>query len=638
MASAILSNKLFRRLCIALPLLAALALSYARTFDIYELQTYDWRCRLRGARPVSPDIALIEIADDTLHSIGQWPIDRKYYAALIEILRLSGAKALIFDVLFVEPGPSDSQVTQAARAAGNVYFSLAFKDPRPEGGRNRAGEIIAPTLPEFAAVAKGLGFVNVKADIDGKRRRVPLVIEHDGKRYFHVSFKLLLDLWGVSDKDVTERSGALELPRYGRLPLDDQGCFLVNYAGVWKDTFEHYSFVQILTSYQQVFLNETPDFDLKKLKGKICVLGYTATASHDANASPLEPIYPNVGIHANVMNSLLQKDFIRRCGRLPNLGSVALLAAIVLFLSLKLRPIRAFSATLGVLLTFLLAVMAAFVWTGVWLDLFYPVLLSLAIYTVATLVRMVSEIRKRQVLENELKIASQIQKSFLPESPPECPGIRIAVYMKPAKAVGGDLYAFLRLGEGSVGVMVGDVSGKGTPAALFMAKAVSEFKFSARDRSDPAVVLSALNASISSESTGGLFVTLSYAIFDVTNSRFCLSNGGHLPVVCVRPDGSTELVQAPEGMPIGVLADAVFANFERGLFPGELYALYSDGVSEARNRRADEFGVQALQDSLSRHRHEPPDQILEKTVDALRHFMGKAEQHDDITLIIVKIG
>jgi sigma-B regulation protein RsbU (phosphoserine phosphatase) len=209
--------------------------------------------------------------------------------------------------------------------------------------------------------------------------------------------------------------------------------------------------------------------------------------------------------------------------------------------------------------------------------------------------------------------------------------------MRSAKAVGGDLYTFVHLEGERLGVMVGDVSGKGTPAALFMAKVVSEFKFLAREKTDPAQVLRDLNNSIASESTGGLFVTLSYAIFDMKERKLIMSNGGHLPLVSTDSEGGLHMLSADEGMPIGVMPDMPFAVSERPLKSGDCFMLYSDGISEARNVRKDEFGADALGKALIAVRHENSEKILNDTMVQLERFIGKAEQHDDMTLIVVKV-
>lgn len=634
-----LSKNHFRAILAALSMLLVLWLSYARAFERYELQTYDWRFSLRGPREFSKDIALVHIWDDTLAALGRWPFDRQYHAALIQVLSEAGAKAIVFDIEFVEPTSQDAKVAEAARKAGNVYFAFGFSSPRSFPGRYVSTKIESPLLPALAETARGSGFVNIQVDLDGKRRRVMPVINYWGKDYYQLSFRVLMDLLGVKPEDVVFRPGRwLELKKGLRVPLDEDGCFIINYAGYWKDTFTHYSYVDILSAYAQKLAGETPAFDLSELKDKICVIGLTAQGTHDTNPNPLEPVYPGVGTYANVFNTVLQKDFIRRLDRVTNLFILLLVAMLAARVSFYKKPFTSFLYTLAALTIFMALGINLFIYAGVWMDMFYPVLVCLIVYMTGTLTRIIREMRKRELIEGELKIASQIQQSFLPSAPPEHKGIRLAVHFQPAKAVGGDLYAFTQAGPDKVGVMIGDVSGKGTPAALFMAKTVSEFKFSAREALDPAAVLGKLNDSIASESTGGLFVTVTYAIFDLAAKKMTLSNAGHLPVVVARPDGRVELLTADGGMPIGVMPDMPFSNFECALASGECYAFYSDGISEARNKKKDEYTVETLQKALLDYHKREAKQILEQTVSDVTRFIGKAEQHDDMTLIIVQIA
>lgn len=631
-------SKRLRPLLLAASALTLAFLSYFRAFELYEFQTYDWRCRLRGPRAVHPDIVFIDIWDDTVKELGAWPFDRGNHAALIDVLHAHGVKALAFDVNFVERRAGDDLVYRAAKRADNVYFVTAFSGIRETPHGFVADKEIAPLRASYARSAKGIGIVNVRADIDGKRRKVFPRIDYRGKPHYQLSFRIAMDLFGVKPEDVRLRPGrSLEFPNGLSVPLDEEGFFIVSYAGIWEKTFKHYSYYDVLVSYVQGLKGEKPLINLEELRGKVCFVGLTTTASHDTNPIPIESVYPQVGVHANILNDLLMKDFIRRLHRIWNALLVLVLAGLIAFLSVRLRPMKALGAATAVLAVYAGAVIGAFVWAGWWVDLFFPCTAFIVTYAAATLARTLHEMRKRELIEGELKIASQIQRSFLPETVPQEKGIEIAVFMRPAKAVGGDLYAFLTLGDGRLGVMAGDVSGKGPPAALFMAKIVSEFKFSARGKDDPAEALAALNDSISAESTGGLFVTLCYAIFDLPRRKLFISNGGHLPLVVTRGDGKREQLMAEEGMPIGVMPGVTFATLETSLGPGDCFAFYSDGVSEARNKRKDEYGVEALEKGVSDARALPAQGVLDENVKRLVQFMGKADQHDDITLIIAKI-
>jgi CHASE2 domain-containing sensor protein len=633
----------FIALCAAVILL----LSYSRVFERYELQTYDWRFQLRGPRPVHQDIVHIDIWNDTLGSLGVWPFDRVYHAYLIQALSEYGARAIVFDVLFSEEHPSDLAVVQAAKAAGNVYFASSFSGIKSVPGKVTAQNIDSDVVPAYRAVAKGVGFVNTKADLDGKRRRVMPVISYtsttpggagNAKDYYQLSFQVLFDILGTRGEDIEFKPGKyIRLSKDLKVPLDEDGCLNVNYAGPWEATFSHYSYFHILSSYKSILDGEKPKIDLRQFKNKICFVGLTAQGSQDISPVTVQTVYPMVGTYSNIVNTVLQKDFIRRLDRKTNLFILIFIVLCTAWVSFYKKPQRSFLYALAILTVFMLAVINFFIYLGVWVDLFYPVVVITIVYGAGTLTRIIQEIRKRELMESELKIASQIQQSFLPASLPAQKGIQAAVFMKPAKAVGGDLYMFVPLGDEKIGIMVGDVSGKGTPAALFMGKVVSEFKFSAREQTDPAQTLTKLNDSIAAESTGGLFVTLCYAIFDLKNKKMTLSNGGHLPVVVASSGKSAELLSADGGMPIGVMEGAVFANYERPVGIGECYAFYSDGISEARNRKKEEYGVEQLQQVLMQYHVKPAQVILDNVIQNISHFTGKAEQHDDMTLIIVQI-
>ncbi len=623
--------------CAALAL-AALG-SYFRVLELYELQTYDWRCQIRGPRPVSKDIVLIDIWNDSLEVLGAWPFDREYHANLIQVLQLYGAKAVIFDIIFPDPREHDDLVAETAKNAKNVYFAFSFAAPSIKNGIHYSGALGSDLLPPYRNSAKGVGFVNTQPDIDGERRRVMPVMYFQDKPYYQLSFRAAADILGNGIEGVKhEPRRYLEITPGVRAPLDDQGCFIINYAGTWEKAFQHYSYLDILYSAQQIAEGEAPRVPLEQLKGKICIIGLTSQGSMDTSPVPIQSVYPMVGSYANIINGLLLKDFIWRAPRWLNLLALLLFGALIAWISTRHKPIRALWFTLAVMAFFLVLAVALFSVFGVWIDIFLPTAFFLVLYASMTLSRVLSEMRKRELIENELKIASQIQKSFLPAVMPEVKGLTVAVFFQPAKAVVGELYEFVKqAADDQLGVMAVDVSGKGTPAALFMAKTVSEFKFSARDSVDPAKALEQVNNAISTENTGGLFVTMAYAIFNIGKKSVTMSNGGHLPVVVVGADGKSDLLTPGDGMPIGVMEGIPFGILERPLAPGDIFAFYSDGVSEARNRKKDEYGIERLQSELVKHRADSAEKALAKTVLDLIAFIGKADQHDDITLIIVKI-
>lgn len=628
---------LYRRAALLAFAAALLAGSWFRVFDVYEFQTYDWRYRLKPAPPVSKDIVLIEIWDDSLQKIGSWPFRRQYYALLAEIMKETGAKMLGFDILFVEPGPDDEAFAAALRSYPNAYFSHVFESPALKNGRIESPAFQARLLDSFAALARGVGHVNAVADADGKRRRVPPVIYHDDKAWPHLGLLMAGDYLGVPRDQIWADRKSIRIGDRVRVPLDEEGCILVHFAGTWTRAFQHVSFVDLLATYAQIRSGSRPASELAWLKDKVCFLGLTATGTHDINPIPLEPSYPQMGVHANVFNSILSGQFIIRAPKPANLAALIVLAFIAA--GLTRLPGLAWSivsaaAGLGF---FTAAAMALFIFRLVWIDIFYPSIAFGVIYLGGIVLRTMGEKRKRELLESELAIASEIQKSFLPSALPESDALDIAVFMKPAKHVGGDLYAIFKPAADRIGVMLGDVSGKGVPAALFMAKSVSEFKFNSLGSSDPAGVLTKLNESLAAEPSSGLFVTMSYAVFGLSDRSMALSSGGHLPVLWVKRAGGAEWLSPEGGMPLSLASGIEFTDLVPKISPGDVLVFYSDGISEARNGALQDYETDRLAEAVSKNRQKTASEIQACILDDVRRFVGRAPQHDDMTLIVVKI-
>ncbi len=289
MASIRFLKKHLRAALVFPALLLVLAGSYFRVFELYELQTYDWRCQVRGPRPVSDRIVLIEIWNDALKELGAWPFDREYHANLIQVLQQYGAKAVVFDVLFADPREHDDLVADAAKKAGNAYFAFAFADPKLSAGTFTATRLESDMAPGYRESARGSGFVNTKADMDGKRRRAIPVISFEGKNYFQLMFRAASDILGQGpEKMVFEPRKSIEVAPGYRVPLDEESCFTISYAGRWEKTFKHYSYLDIIYSYLQVSEGAKPRIDLESLKDKICIVGLTSQGSQDISPIPIQ--------------------------------------------------------------------------------------------------------------------------------------------------------------------------------------------------------------------------------------------------------------------------------------------------------------------------------------------------------------
>ncbi|MBF0254092.1 MAG: CHASE2 domain-containing protein [Candidatus Omnitrophica bacterium] len=438
----------YGRLLFALLIALILAGSYARVAEVYELQSYDWRFRLKPPPAISQDLVLVDIWDDSLESIGKWPFDRRYHAVLIEILRRYGAKVVGFDIVFPEPSPSDDLMAMAASQRGGVVLCEALDEPQSENGRVTARKVLTPLVEPFQKAAEAIAHVNAVADIDGTRRRVAPLIDCVGKTYVHMGVLLAAMYLDVAPEDIRRGpDGSVHIGDRRRIPVDWEGNVFVNYAGRWGEAFRHVSYLQILTSFRQVENGETPDVDLRELEGKVCLVGLTSAGSHDVGSIPIQALYPQVGVHASVFNNVVDGNFIQRAGN--NVNLVILIVLLLLAILWAEFP-RIRFGFLGAFLTwagFVGLAVGLMAWRLRWIDLFYPALAYLVVYLTSLLHRSMMEKKKRKLMETELMIASKIQRSFLPASLPKTDLLEIAAFMEPAKHVGGDLYSALKIDD-----------------------------------------------------------------------------------------------------------------------------------------------------------------------------------------------
>ena len=609
-----------------IPLLAAIlivvAISFFRLLDKYELATLDLRYILRPPQPVNPDIVLVEVADDSIEKIGRWPFDRDWHATLLNILARYGARMVFFDFIFSEKDAGDDALIKASQKI-DVYYASAFDLTRGPGRVPVALRRVAPILEGFKEFAKGIGYINVPPDIDGKLRRVPLLIEYEGDSHPTASPLLARDYLGLSMKDL-------------KIPADENSSMIVNYPARWKDSFRHFSYIDIIMSHYEESRGGTGTVNLRDLKGKVCFVGLTATGTHDVKAVPLETVYPGVGVQASAFNTITTGHFITRASRSANLGIIFLLALATAVASARFRPFKSLCAVSAAAFGLIAAAFLLFIFLRVWIDIFFPVVLMALVYLYLTVYKFSAERRKRELMEKELSVAKSIQESFLPEAIPEIQGVEIEASMLTARHVGGDLYDFVDYGGGMLGVMIGDVSGKGVPAALFMAQVVSEFRIFSKDNKGPSATLKKLNDQVVSTSKTNLFVTMSYLLLDARKKTLTFASGGHPPVLLAR-GREVRRLDAKEGMALG-LFESDFSEDKTELREGDLLVLYTDGVTEAMNGKGEEFGVERLSDLIKRPVHPQDGTLLKAIYKEIERFVGKTPQHDDITVIVIRIS
>lgn len=252
--------------------------------------------------------------------------------------------------------------------------------------------------------------------------------------------------------------------------------------------------------------------------------------------------------------------------------------------------------------------------------------------------------REKQRLDDELRIAREIQKSLLPVHPPVLAGLDIADLCEPAREVGGDYYDFFELAPNILGVLIADVSGKGTSAALYMAELKGIMLALSRSDRSPRNILKHVNGLLAGHLDNRSFITMTYAIIDLDRRVIRLARAGHTPMIIVS-SGQAAIV-APDGMVLGLrlpdadrLFDQVLDECELPIATGDVIVLYTDGVTEAMDAAGEMFGDSGLARVVTSQRELSAAGIRERVVREVRAFTGAAEAHDDdMTMVVIKIG
>ena len=250
---------------------------------------------------------------------------------------------------------------------------------------------------------------------------------------------------------------------------------------------------------------------------------------------------------------------------------------------------------------------------------------------VAQLVReQEAEVRQRERIEQELRVAQLIQQQFLPEELPDLAGWEFAAFYGPAREVGGDFYDFIKLPEGQIGIVVGDVTDKGVPAALVMATTHSVLRAEAPRLVAPSEVLTRVNNLLVDEMPAHMFVTCLYMVLNPETGQLRYANAGHNVPYVSTEGGVTEL--RATGMPLGLLPEMEYEEKEATLAPGDTVLLHSDGLAEAHNTSREMFGFPRVA-SLTGEASDGQ-VLIDRLLKELQDFVGpELEQEDDITLV-----
>lgn len=250
--------------------------------------------------------------------------------------------------------------------------------------------------------------------------------------------------------------------------------------------------------------------------------------------------------------------------------------------------------------------------------------------------RLHREILRKKQIERDLEFASNIQQSFLPRKMPEFPGFSFSSYYRAAQEVGGDFYDFIPLEDDRLGVLIGDVSGKGVASALFMAKLTSDFRLLAVREKDPVRLVGRINDMVAEQSCRGMFVTLLYMVLGGAGNEMIYVNAGHLPPVVWNSSKDTFTLLHGGGPPVGIIPGQSFVASNVPLDRGDCIMLATDGLVEARNTDGELLGWQRLE-AVLRQGDSDVESVRSRLGRAVAKFVKDQPQSDDTTVVLVRV-
>jgi serine phosphatase RsbU (regulator of sigma subunit) len=248
--------------------------------------------------------------------------------------------------------------------------------------------------------------------------------------------------------------------------------------------------------------------------------------------------------------------------------------------------------------------------------------------------RQYQALRQKEAMERELAIAREVQRELLPRACPRVPGLLLAGACRPAVGVGGDYYDYLQFSDERLGVVIADVAGKGIPAALLMAGLQASVRSLAGPSVEPGEVNRRLNEMLYRSTSSARYATLFFAVYDARRRLLAYSNAGHFPPLHLTGEGVARMTA--DGIPLGLMEEACYGQGQRVIAPGDLLALYTDGIVEAPNDAGTEFGEERLLATLQRHRHRDLDDLVLQVLQDLERWTGGGMAHDDATLVLIR--
>ncbi len=611
-----------RNFVIALAIAAVLfSLRFFQIVNFREADAVDLRILLRGEQKAHPDLLLVEVDDASLETLGQWPWPKRTHLLMLELLSRYQPRLVFYDVLFTESDENskdDEALSRLMEKSANVILPFFYYSEEPM-------EAFYP-IKLFRESARAIGFMNFASDPDGHVRRFRSSLKAGGVEYYHTA--MLSVLSGLRDEESARRWGR-------SLPLNERGELWINFPGAIA-SFQHVSFRELLEAAKG-----GDDEKLKKLiKNKIVLVGQTARGSQHVRPTAFSTDTPGIVIQASAMHTLLSRKFLLETGPITAFSLMLFLCFWTALLVSAVSARRALLLVMGSIGAYSLANFFIFYFFGVLLPAFMPIIAMVLTY-VSLLFFSNSDMRfQGELVKRELAMAAKIQATFLPEMRPNVPGFDMAFKCHFAEHIGGDFYDWADFGGGRMAFAVGDVSGKGIPAAIYMVCAISEFRRENRPGRSPSKTLKALNMQLATQTYSGMFLTITQVVVDRHEKTLVMSSAGHEPFLYYHAASKkTEVIDPPKGPPLGLFTDAQYEDFKMAYEDGDVLVLISDGVKESRDLKGQPMGVANVESYLREHAlFQSSEQMVQGIFELMEDHLSGSSAHDDRTVFCVKFG
>lgn len=666
-----------------------LALTLILDFDRLRNQTFDYYQRFMPRAVTALPARLVEIDEASLRDLGPWPWPRTVLAALADAALRNGASAVAFDMLFPErdrhaptaflkqhQGLSTETATEVSRLPDpdNAFAALIGRAPivlsrsglhvAVDGGSSSAADLpieavftgdrprglltfpaaISNTV-ELDEIAAGHAAINGPPDRDGVIRRVPLLVDIAGNITSGMSLEILRVALGVEEIQLTAPHGELAKITLGPLsiPVAQDGRLRLHFSP---------SLASRAVSATDLLHGRVAagTFD-----NSVVIISAAAVGLEDVVATPVTAESFGADVHAQTIENILSASWLQR----PEWAErIELVIAVILALSaIIVMPFTAPRISSVILVGGGSAIgLASYLLFALGSMLFDPLIPMFggAVGCLGTLggqfletekararlrMALVEERVQTAKLAGELAAAREIQLGMLPDQDalaalPD--SIRVQAYLEPAKAVGGDLYDAFMLDDRWLYFIVGDVTGKGVPASLFMAlaKALSKSVILRLGEDLEDAVMQA-NQEISRENTGELFVTALIGLLDTETGDVRMCNAGHDNPLILRASGGLEEIEMDGGPPLCVFEDFPYPEETCRLEPGDMMVVLTDGVTEAKSPDAELFGHTRVLEQFA----PPPaggQDLVDRLVNAVHSFEDGGDPTDDLTIMVLQ--